>query len=162
MTGASDRPYNYGPEPGLYAWAIESDGYRDQPVPVLPFFSPDRLIRIVPAEIVAQVLASLDALVRAVREAAYSGEPCPTCSGPSFVRDGARYALRGTAAVEVAARALYAVPSGKLIKGQSLPFFSETFLYSAIGKEDARSVLSQPHVLLRCAGIEDVWRLEYV
>lgn len=161
ISGGGDRFYNFGMPKGLYAWIIESDGYRDQPTPILPFFSKERLLRLVPEPIAAQILLSLAALVNAVRAAANSGESCPTCGGPSFVRDGSRYALRGNPDVETAGRALYGVPSGQLYEGQNVPFFSESFLYEAIGKDDARSVLATIHQILRCAGVEDVWRLEY-
>lgn len=158
--GTVDPLYHMGPEAGLYGYVIETDTYRDQPQPELPFFSEARLTRLAGSDVARAVLSALAGLVEAIRLAAYSGEPCPTCTGPTFVRDGVRYALRGSAAVEAAARALYAVPSGVVRDEYSLPFFSQSYLYGAITKDDARSVLALIHGVIRTAGVEDVWRFE--
>lgn len=162
LEGGNDPLYHFGSRTGFYAWILESDTYRNSPQPERPFFSTERLTRLTGPAVAAAVMSALGTLVEAVRAVAFSGTPCPTCGGASFVRAGARYTLRGSPAVETAARALYAVPSGKKIRSESLPFFTESFLYEALDKDNARSVLAQVHELLRTAGIEDVWRLMYV
>jgi hypothetical protein len=155
-------PYGWGGQAGIRAFALEGDDwFRGKRVKVPPaFFSLGRLKRLVGEERAADILASLEALIAAVTLTIITGEPCPTCAGPSFVRDGGYYALRGDDTVRAAARALYHLPSGRAARDQGIPFFSETFLYRRLGKEDARTVLARIHNLIRTANIENVWQFD--
>lgn len=154
--GTSDPLYHMGPDAWLYGYVIETDTYRDQPQPELSFFSEARLIRLARPNAARAVLTARAGPDETIRLATHSGEPRPTCTGTSFVRNGVRYALRGSVAVESATRAFYAAPSGVVRNGYPLPFFSQSYLYGAITKDDARSVLALMYGAIRSAGIEDV------
>jgi hypothetical protein len=127
----------------------------------------------------SRIMSVFAALVTAVRHEIAAGEPCPRCNAVTFIRDGQRYHRRPGPALAVAARALYVIRperapcpcfyasdyyvSPRENDGHddaAAPFFSEAYLYNLIGKEDARSVISRIHNLLRAAGAEDPWQYE--
>lgn len=55
------------------------------------------------------------------------------------------------------AKPLYGDPIDELDK---VPFFTETYLYNLIGKEDARTVLAYLGEIARALGFEGLWEVE--
>jgi hypothetical protein len=128
-----------------------------------PVFSTTKLSEKLSAADAARVMAAFQTFVRVIRAQAVAADRCPTCQSPVdpiFFQDGRSAGIRSREASAAVLGAFQAFTSLEVtLKGQKIPFLSESLLYDLIWKDDARSVLSRVRDVAERAGIKEPWRV---